>query len=266
MLRIALASPPFAGTIDGAMTHVQRFIRQAAECGAEIVCFPECYVPGLRVPGLDVAPHDPAGLEAARGEVAALAKQSGIAVILPMDWDSPAGILNAVFVISGDGTIQGCQTKTQLAPEEDPFYVPGSGRRLFEVKGIPFGIAICHEGWRYPETVRWAAVRGAKLVFQPFQSGSDVSGPSGTRWGELDQPVFEKTMICRAAENVIFYASVNYAHRFQDAATSLISPDGLCLKHLPYGEEGLLVADIDPAEATGLYAERYAPERYGEAP
>jgi len=26
---------------------------------------------------------------------------------------------------------------------------------------------ICHEGWRYPETVRWAVRRGAQVVFHP---------------------------------------------------------------------------------------------------
>ncbi len=264
MLRIALASPPFAGTLAGALTQVERYVREAAAQEADIVCFPECYLPGLRVPGLEVAPHDPAGLEQALAKICRQAQEAAIAVVLPMDWDSPEGILNRAFVISETGTVLGFQDKTQLAPEEDASYVPGNGRQLFEVKGVPFGIAICHEGWRYPETVRWAAVRGAQLVFQPFQSGSDEGGAHGTTWGKLDHPIFEKTMLCRAAENGIFMASVNYAHRFQDTATSLISPDGRCLSHLPYGQEGLLVADINPAEADRLFATRFAPERYGE--
>lgn len=264
MLRIALASPPFAGTVVDAIPQVERYLRQATAQEVDIVCFPECYIPGLRVPGLQVEPHDPAGLERALAEVCRLAREAGIAVILPMDWDSPAGILNRAFVITAAGQVLGYQDKTQLAPEEEASYVAGQDRQLFEIKGVPFGIAICHEGWRYPETVRWAAVRGAKLVFQPFQSGSDEGGVKGTTWGTLDHPIFEKTMLCRAAENGIFLASVNYAHRFQDTATSLISPDGRCLSHLPYGQEGLLVADIDPADADRLFARRFAPERYGE--
>ncbi len=265
MLRIALASPPFAGSIAGALAWVERSIAEAAAAGADIVCFPESYIPGLRGQEGQIEPHDPAGLRAARARVCDLAREAGIMVVLPMDWDSPHGILIAAFVIGAGGEIQGWQTKTQIAPEEEAHYVAGSGRQLFTVKGVPFGIAICHEVWRYPETVRWAAVRGAKLVFQPFQSGSEIAGPQPSRWGELDQPIFEKAMACRAGENSIFLASVNYAHRFQDAATSLIGPDGSCRQHLPYGEGGLLVADIDPTAASGLYASRYAPERYGEA-
>jgi apolipoprotein N-acyltransferase len=52
--------------------------------------------------------------------------------------------------------------------------------------------------------------------------------------------------------------------RFQESATALIAPTGECQAHLPYGEEGVLVQDIDLAEATGLLAGRYAPERYQE--
>lgn len=39
-------------------------------------------------------------------------------------------------------------------------------------------------------------------------------------------------------------------------------PSGQCQAYLPYGQEGLLVQEIDPEQATGLLALRYAPERY----
>jgi hypothetical protein len=38
-----------------------------------------------------------------------------------------------------------------------------------------------------------------------------------------------------------------------------VRPDGTLLCYQPYGKVGLLVADIDPAEATGLLARRYKP-------
>jgi hypothetical protein len=69
-------------------------------------------------------------------------------------------------------------------------------------------------------------------------------------------------MMCRGLENTIYFASVNYAFRYQESATSLIAPSGECLAYLPYGQEGVLVQAIDCAAATGLLASRYAPERY----
>ena len=60
-------------------------------------------------------------------------------------------------------------------------------------------LGMMHEGRRYPETVRWAARRGAQVVFHPH---ADVA------------------------------------------------------EHQPYGQEGLLVADLDLGPATGLLARR----------
>ena len=100
---------------------------------------------------------------------------------------------------------------------------------------MPFGIAICHEGWRYPESVRWAATRGARLVFHPQLTGSDRTGTTIERWGDPDSPYYEKAMVARSVENTIYFASVNYAMRYQDSATSLIGPEGECLAYVPYG-------------------------------
>jgi hypothetical protein len=38
-----------------------------------------------------------------------------------------------------------------------------------------------------------------------------------------------------------------------------VRPDGTLLAYQPYGQSGLLVADIDIAEATGLLASRLKP-------
>jgi predicted amidohydrolase len=141
---------------------------------------------------------------------------------------------------------------------------PGDTRRLFEINGLRFGVAICHEGWRYPETVRWAASRGAKIVFHPQYTGSDKEGIRLMRWGTPEAPYYEKAMMCRSRENTIYFASVNYALRFQESATSLIAPSGECQAYLPYRQEGVLVQAIHVEEATGLLAARYAPERYRE--
>jgi apolipoprotein N-acyltransferase len=53
--------------------------------------------------------------------------------------------------------------------------------------------------------------------------------------------------------------------RFQESATALIAPSGRCQAYLPYGQEGVLVQSIKIEEATGLLANRYAPERYRES-
>jgi hypothetical protein len=44
----------------------------------------------------------------------------------------------------------------------------------------------------------------------------------------------------------------------------IIAPSGQGQAYLPYGQEGVLAQSVNLEEATGLYAARYAPERYRE--
>jgi predicted amidohydrolase len=262
---IALASPCVATNLDEGLDKIEWLLSKASSQGAEIVCFPEAYLPGLRGQDFQVLPFDPAQQERVLQTVAQWAQTYAVATIFGMERLTEAGRQIAAFVIDAQGEIQGYQTKNQLAPTEDPFYVPGTARRLFEFKGTKFGVVICHEGWRYPETVRWAAVRGAKIVFHPHHTGSDLEGVLLTQWGAADGPYYEKAMRMRSIENTIYFASVNYALRFQESATSLITPSGRCQAYLPYGQEGVLVQEIKIEEATGLLAARYAPERYQDS-
>lgn len=262
---IALASPRVAASLDDGLTRIGRLMAAAASQGAEIVCYPEAYLPGLRGQDFDPFDWDEDARERAMSSVRALARTHRIATIMGFERATEAGRLVSSCVIDADGTIQGWQDKTQVDPSEDRFYVPGKSRRIFEVNGVKFGIAICHEGWRYPETVRWAARRGAKIVFHPQHTGAGQSGLMLSEWGAAGNPYYEKAMMMRSIENTIYFASVNYALRFPEAATSLIDPSGTCQAFLPYGEEGVLVQSIDLAAATGFLASRLAPERYNDS-
>lgn len=263
-LRIGLAAARNAPSVAERLHTVDRFLRDAAARDVAIVCFPETYIPGLRGQDFTVSPPDQRRQYAALEAIRAAAQRHGVAVVIGMEWKSAAGsgVHNVAFVVSRDGAIVGHQAKNQIPLEEEPFYVPDGQRRLFEVDGVPFGITICHEGWRYPEAVRWAAVRGARLVFHPQLTGSDRAGVTIERWGDPSSPYYEKAMIARSVENTIYFASVNYAMRYQESATSLLGPEGDCLAYVPYGQEQLLVHDIDLARATGLCARRFNPAFY----
>jgi N-carbamoylputrescine amidase len=262
---IALASPRVATSVEDGLDGVRRLVAEAAAQDSEIVCLPEAYLPGLRGADFAVPPYELADQQRVLAAVAECARTHRIATIVGMELITPAGRHIAACVIDARGQILGIQTKTQIAPSEDPFYIPGDGRHLFEVNGTKFGVAICHEGWRYPETVRWAAVRGATIVFHPHQTGSDRDGVKLMQFGSTEAPYYEKAMVMRSIENTIYFASVNYAMRFQESATCVINPNGECQAFLPYGHEGVLVQDIKLDEATRLIANRYAPERYRDA-
>jgi len=138
-------------------------------------------------------------------------------------------------------------------------YVPGSGRRTFQAGRLTFGIAICHEGFRYPETVRWAVRHGAQLVFHPHFNEAEPGGCVATTFADPSNTFHEKAALCRAAENACYYATVNCASAGSPTTSAVARPDGTLLCYQPYGEEGLLIADIDLDAATGLLAKRYRP-------
>jgi predicted amidohydrolase len=262
---VGLASPRIASSLDDGLEKTERLLSEASDKGAEIVCFPEAYLPGLRGLDFEVPPFDAADETRALEAVAGYVRRFNVATIVGMEHVTDVGRQIVAVVFDADGRRLGYQTKNQLDPSEERFYVPGNTRRVFEVNGVKFGIAICHEGFRYPETVRWAATRGAKIVFHPQHTGAEQQGIRLTEWASPNAPYYEKAVMCRALENTIYFASVNYALRFPESATAIIGPSGECVARLPYGDEGVLVHGIDVDAATGLLAGRFAPSRYQDA-
>jgi len=262
---VALASPRIASSLDDGLARARRLVGEAADRHARIVCFPEAYLPGLRGQDFAVGPWTTADESRAMQEVSAIARDHDIAIVMGLEHIVEEGRQIASVVFDASGEIIGQQAKVQLDPTEEPNYVPGRGRRLFELEGLRFGISICHEGWRYPETVRWSAVRGAHIVFHPQLTGSDHTGVHLEHFASEAGPYYEKAMLCRSIENSIWFASINYALRFQESATAFIDPDGRLHAAMPYGEEGVLACDLDLDRATGFLASRYAPERHGDA-
>lgn len=260
VLRIGLAALKNAPTIVERMEKIEWSLKLSSQKNVEILCFPEAYLPGLRMPGISLPSPDQSKQERELETIRQWAKQYSCAVIIGMEWVTRKGLLNLAFVISAQGRILGYQTKNQITPKTEAlYYVPDYQRRLFTIAGIKIGVVICHEGWRYPETVRWAAVRGARIVFQPQSTGCDIDGIRLKKWGES---FYEKAMQCRSQENTIYFASVNNAMRFQNSATSLMAPNGTCQAYIPYGKEDVMIQDVDLSLATRYYAKRYDPRFY----
>ncbi|MFT4155246.1 carbon-nitrogen hydrolase family protein [Parafilimonas sp.] len=261
-MKIALCSPLYPKSVDDAVSQLRKWVEDAARQNAAIICFPETYIPGYPLDLGNAPKTSPEVLKDALQKACAIAKENSIVIILPMDWYEDDRFLNVAFVLSEKGEILGYQPKVQLDPSEDSLWYAGKGRRLFEVQGLKFGISVCHEGFRYPETVRWAARQGAAIVFHPHFAGSDVEGVELKEWGHIGNPYYEKAMMMRSVENTIYFASINYATRYQESATSFIAPDGKLIAHQPYGRAGVLVTDIDPALATAKIAKRFKADEY----
>ena len=257
LVRIALANVRVPATRDESVTLATSAIAEAGRHNAMVVCFPECFVPGYRWPGTAMPPPDAGYLERAWSTVAEAARAARITVILGTERITDRGLQISACVFNADGTVAGWQDKGQLDPSEEAVYPAfGEGRRIFTAGPLTFGIVICHEGWRYPETVRWAARRGAQVVFHPHAHVAEPGSYRPSTFADPANTFHEKAILCRAAENSCYVASVNCASVGSGTTSAIARPDGTLLCYQPYGQEGLLVADLDLGAATGLLASR----------
>ncbi len=257
MIRIALANLPVPATAAESVHLATSAVIDAGRRGALVICFPECYVPGYRWPGTTAPAADAAFLERAWAEVAVAAAAANITVILGTERITTRGLQISACVIGPDGTVAGWQDKGQLDPSEEAMYPAfGTDRRVFTAGPLTFGVVICHEGWRYPETVRWAARRGAQVVFHPHAHVAEAGSYRPVTFADPANTFHEKAMLCRAAENTCYFASVNCASEGSGTTSAIVRPDGTLQCFQPYGQPGLLVADLDLGAATGLLASR----------
>jgi predicted amidohydrolase len=263
-VRIALANLPYASTPDESVRLAEGAIAEAGREAAALVCFPESYIPGYRGETIERPAPDPAFIEKAWSTLSAAAAKAKVAVLLGTERFVDGKWRISVLVINADGTHAGFQDKVQLDPSEDSLFVPGNGRQVFEAGPLKFGVSICHEGWRYPETVRQSVRQGAHIVFHPHYHWAENGSFRPTTFADPRNTFHEKALLCRAAENTCFIASVNYASDGSPTTSAVVSPDGSVIAWQPYGKSGLLIADIDTSKATGLLASRLRVSPAGE--
>ena len=177
-VRIAVASTPLTATLEEAVPAAVAAVEEAGRLGARIVCLPETGLPGHRGQARTVPDVPKGALDDAVRAVAGAARRARVVTIVGTERPTPAGREILSVVLGADGTRLGEQVKTQIDPSEESHYVPGTGRRVFTTAGVTFGIAICHEAFRYPEIVRSLVLGGAQVVFVPhFVTTEDGSLP-----------------------------------------------------------------------------------------
>lgn len=256
--RLVLANLPHPTSPEDALGRTLDAIGDAGQLGAGLICFPECYLPGYRLL-VERAALDGTFLERAFDEVAVAAGRAGVAVVLGALRFAGEALRITALVVDERGHRLGFQDKVQLDPSEDEAATPGDERRLFRSGALRFGVVICHEGFRYPETVRWAARAGAQLVLHPHFDEGIAGAQRPLRFADPDNTFHEKAMLCRAAENHIWFASVNCAVEGSSTTSAVVRPDGTLLCAQPHWQEGLLVADLDLEAASGVLARRLRP-------
>src|SRR5882724_2252520 len=105
--RIALANLPFPVEPAQSVQMAVEALRLASAGGAEIVCFPECFVPGYRGATKAISRADPEFLEWAWSQVADTAKQARIAAVLGTERVVDRRVVATTLIVDKSGECVG---------------------------------------------------------------------------------------------------------------------------------------------------------------
>lgn len=239
-MRIAcFQGPEIADTVQGNLALLANTAQQARGEGADLLITPELFLTGYAIGAAEVARRaEPQG-GPVLAKVAAIAKTTGIAIILGYPERSTNAIFNAAAAFDAMGQQIGHYRKTHLfgAVDRVQFSAGQTPATLFELCGIRIGLLICYDV-EFPENVRHLALLGADLVVVPTA---------------LMQPydiIAETIVPARAYENQIYLAYVNRCGHEADfeycGLSGVIAPDGRDVARAGRGQS-LILADIDLA-------------------
>ena len=191
-------------------------VGQAANDGARIICLPELYRSQYFCQSEDVRSFDLA--EPVPGQsteaMAAVARQKGITVIVPVFEHRAAGLYhNSAVVIGPEGNIAGLYRKMHIPDDpgyyEKYYFTPGDlGYLAFDTEAGKISTLICWDQW-YPEAARLASLRGAGILFYPTAIGWYPKEKSSV--GQAQKDAWVTIQRAHAIANGVYVAGVNRA-------------------------------------------------------
>ena len=155
----------------------------------------------------------------------------------------------------------GSRSRPRSTRPRRPTTCAGRGRRVFTIDGLTFGIAICHEAFRYPEITRSLALAGAQVVFVPhFVTTDDGSLP--TDWCDALEPVQREGADAPGARELDLHRPVErgrprpgFDHR--DRRAGRVARREPAVRGASASSPPTSISTL----ATGLLAQRWAPDR-----
>ena len=230
LVRLAVIQPRVCHPDERAnVSRAVAYARQAADQGAQIIMFPECY------PG----PYSgPADYDACQ-ELAVVAAEYGIYLgygFMQPSSSQSTTYYNVYRFLGPDGQV--ALTYRKLIPSTvDPELsgktsVAGDELMLLDTGCCKVGVLICWEAW-FPELTRTLALQGADLVLYP----------TGGMLYHL-APVWGNIIRARATENLIYTASCVNIFGVEDGFVHVCAPEGELKASV---EEGVVVVDLDLA-------------------
>ena len=224
-------------------------IREAAQKGARLICFPEALLTGYRADRLPEAcslaePED-------RPNISLLQRQAekyGVWLLLPFLEKRADGVFNSVILVNDYGQETGIYRKTHLTGKEKVCMTPGNRLSVWDTPFGMLGCLICYDIC-FPETARSLALAGAQLILVPSAWGAEKYY---SNWWDLN-------IACRALDNLVYVAGINRTgpngEKKFAGRSKVCDPVGTIIGQCSDDHEEILYVQIDPGRIGSERAE-----------
>jgi predicted amidohydrolase len=230
------------GDLEHNIALVESYTKEAVRQGAELVVFPECMNTGYL---FDSAEHARQLAEPVDGRfvsaLAALCRTHGIYLASGFtEWDPEReAIFNTGLLLDRRGQVIVHYHKQFLATHDQNWFAFGvNGCPVVETDLGRMGLLICFDG-RIPEIARCLALQGAEIL---VDMANFFAMDQAEMWGPA-----------RAYENGVWLVAATKAGHersiYYPGGSMIVDPRGQVRGMLPYDTHGVLVDDVDPAEA-----------------
>lgn len=213
---------------------------EAEWCGADLVCFPECFLQGYDIRSEHV---DSAAVEIgspAFGEALRSLRSIAPVVVFGLIERDGGLLYNSALAIQR-GKVIARYRKTHLLKGEGRVFERGDGSPVFDVQGTKVGINICYD-LSFSSSVENAAASGATLLACPCNNmmPRDLAEEWKTRHNEIRSR--------HAKEHGLWIVSSDITGQRGEwisyGPTAVINPSGVVVAQVPLLESGMVVAEI----------------------
>ena len=241
------------GDLAANLAATEDILRQGAERGAAIICFPEASLTGY----VDPTIYPQAVLRADDLPIARFIALTGayhLTALAGFIEVNPGGLPFITQVVARDGALLGRYRKRTIPDEEAHLFAPATTPGVFAHPAGPLGVTICAD---IDNEALFAehAHGGARLVFEAAAPG--LYGDQATRDWRTGYEWWRgecQTKLARyARENGIAIAVATQAGRTRDedfpGGGYLFGPDGVCMAATEDWREGILWVTVPGADA-----------------
>jgi predicted amidohydrolase len=213
----------------------------AERVGANLICFPECFLQGYSV--------DPVHVADVAIDLSSPAFHDMVEELKPLEPVIVVGLIekegghfyNTALAIER-GAVVARYRKTHLLRGEKALFRPGEAFPVFDVLGVKVGINICYD-LNFPESVQRASAAGVSLLACPCSNM--MRRDAAEEWKPLHNEIRSR----QARGHGVWILSADITGERGDhvsyGPTAVIDPTGKVVVQVPLSETGMVTAEIE---------------------